>query len=331
MNRNLATSCWLALACATTTLSACNDTAPTPADAATGAVSSPVLTAPAAYPAADPGCRSVSQSQAFSSRQGTFAAVECAVKAEDGGVTLHFTHRGEAGGAIGTYRIDPDTLQAVVSDTLFGGLKFWDGHILTLDLPQERGGSLIIANWTGQAFVFSEYAYETGDEDSMELRWDDGGFLIETIAQGKRRLRLAGPSDPGRFAQEALACSLGAGRQMTRLALPVDVRGDITGLSYTSSTPAADGTALGCAVDAENGDGQAEWRPDRNGLLIIFERDPEDTPDGPEDPDRVRITRKDDVVTVDFDLFPPHFCGQSSEMARQIVLKKGTSTCAAVR
>lgn len=319
---------WLPVACALLVLGACGRNEASAAKAGSAAVASAGEVGGADGSAA-PGCSPL-QASTFSSLQGTFGVEECA-PAADARTKLHFTHRGAAGGAGADYWIEQETLETVTSDQLLDGTKFWDGHILTLDLPQERGGLLVIANWTGKGFVFSEYPYLTGDEDSMKLSWQEDGFIVDTEPEGKRRLLAGNEPAAGTFAQEAWACSRGARGQSTQsLKLPVDLGGGIAGLSYTGTTPSPDGTAYVCTIDVRRGDDQAAWSQDGDSLLITFERDDTDPPDGPDDPDRLRITRKGDSFVVDFDLFPPRFCGQSAQMPRQITLRKGGTACVAV-
>lgn len=269
----------------------------------------------------------------FSSGQDAFGVSECMSQADDAeaGAVLQFLHRGATGDTLDTYVVGQDMLDAVTSDSLLEGLKFWGGHVLTLDLPQERGGVLVIANWTGRQFAISEYAYQTGDDDSMELSWLDGAFIVQTQPEGKRRLLTTNEPVPGAFAQEAMACSKGSGQAMQALHLAIDMSDEITGVSYMGTTPAPDGTAYVCSVDVTRDDGQAEWSQENSTLLIRFNQDEVDTHDGPSDPDRLQITRKDDVYTLDLDLFAPRYCGQSARMARQIRLKKGDANCVSVQ
>ncbi|MGB3288177.1 MAG: hypothetical protein WBA83_02760 [Burkholderiaceae bacterium] len=269
----------------------------------------------------------------FSSAQGAFGlsdACELRADSEEPQAVFQFFHRGKKGDTLGTYWGSQDTLAAVISDELQDGLKFWDGHILTLDLPEERGGVLVIANWTGKQFVISEYAYQTGDEDSMELSWLDGAFIVKTEADGKRRLLAGHDANAGAFAQEALACSWGKGQSTQSLSLPIDMRGEVTGVSYAGTTPAPDGTAYVCLVDVKRDDGRAEWVQEKDGVLIVFNADDTAVQDGPSDPDRLRVTHKADVFTLDLDVFAPRYCGQSARMARQISMKKGDPTCTSV-
>lgn len=95
---------------------------------------------------------------AFSSPQGHFGMVPCELSQDDplAPAEFHFVHRGAGGDTVGVLYIDRGTLSATVDET---EPKFWDGHIMTLDLPQERGGVLLIANWTGVRFANSVYRY----------------------------------------------------------------------------------------------------------------------------------------------------------------------------
>ena len=263
--------------------------------------------------------------------------VQCAPESDapDARVELRFTHRGQAGDSrdtIASHWLDAETLAAVVNQE---APRFWDGHILTLDLPEERGGALLIANWNGQQFVISEYRYQTGDEDGMQLAWQDGGFLVTTVPDDQRRLlaTIAADGTPGAYAQEALSCSHGAQPQARHgLRLALDTSGRITGVEYDSTTPAPDGTVYVCSVQASRSDGQSAWQASANGDLQVTFADDDSADPGsrPEQPDRLRLSHRGDSYTFDLDLFQPRFCGQSSVMAKTISLERGSSQCSAL-
>lgn len=332
---------WMLVAVAVLALCAC-DMASGPAAASPDPVASASAEVPlAATPAVDGDERIVKQAPAcppqaptFTSSHGSFGVMQCELAEDDpeAPAQFQFLHRGPDGDTVGVQAIDRETLSATVDET---APKFWDGHIVTLDLPQERGGVLLIANWTGKQFAVSSYPYGSGDEDGLELDWQDGGFLVTTSTDGKRRL-LAGSADsaePGAFAQEALTCTdesdNGPSQDVT---LAIDTHGDVSKLSYLASTPAVDGTSLSCSVDANRDDGNTQWSTTASGTQVITWADGEAGTEGSGEvePSRVSIVRKGDLYTLDVQVQHAMFCGQSSELASRIVLKRGLKTCVKV-
>lgn len=270
---------------------------------------------------------------AFSSPQGSFGMVACALSEDDpqAPAEFRFVHRDAKGDIDGVQYVDRDTLEATVDET---EPKFWDGHIMTLDLPQERGGVLLIANWTGKHFATSAYQYMSGEEDGLQLAWHDGAFLVTTSTDGVRRLLPgdAGSAEPDVFAQESLSCEDASRDGLTQdLSLAVDTRGEVTGVSYLATTPAGDGTANSCSVDANREDGDTDWGASVNGAQLVTWKDGDVREDGSmAEPSRLSITRKDGSYTLDLQVRHSSFCGQSSALASKIVLKRGQRTCAKV-
>src|SRR5690606_24002003 len=226
---------WLFIACAGLALCAC-DTPPAPGALA---ASRPIAPVPArTAPATDAATTALAQAPvaagtaaavdrvddgegatenpaacaletpAFTSPQGSFGMVACELSEDDpqAPAEFRFVHRGADGDTVGALYIDRDTLSATVDET---EPKFWDGHIMTLDLPQERGGVLFIANWTGERFATSTYRYMSGDEDGLQLAWHDGALLVATSTDGRRRLLSHGAdsAEPDAFVQESLSCT----------------------------------------------------------------------------------------------------------------------------
>jgi len=267
----------------------------------------------------------------FSSTQGGFGVVSCDPPPDDAQapVEFHFVHRGEDGDVEGVQYVDRDTWAATVDETT---PKFWDDHIVTLDLPQERGGVLLVANWTGQRFATGSYRYTSGEEDGLQLAWHDGALLASTSTDGQRRL-LPGAvdaSEPDVFAQESLSCFDADDGLAQRLRLAIDVEGDVTGVSYLGSTPAGDGSANTCAVDAARDDGSTEWEVAADGTQWI-RWDDDDSLDGDADgPSRLSLARDGNRYTLDLQLRHSTFCGQASVLASRIVLERGQKKCVGV-
>ena len=61
-------------------------------------------------------------------------------------------------------------------------LRLWGERLLTLELPAERGGSLLLANWNGSAFAISRQAYAGGDEEVLQQDWRDGVLRKAPVA-----------------------------------------------------------------------------------------------------------------------------------------------------
>lgn len=240
---------------------------------------------------------------------------------------MRFIHQDAQRTIVTTLAFDPEAYMATVDEP---SPKIWDGHILTAAMRQERGGVLLIANWTGQEFVVSEHGYGTGDEDDMTLSWKDGAFIVQTVPEGTLRLVAATgkAATPGTFVQESLSCDSGD-ELPTRhsITLGVDVDGRPTSFSYLAASPVPDGTSLICPIDAERGISDAEWTDGPPGTVTIaMDPSAEPTDDGPT-PDQVVIVREGERYTISFDVLISNYCGQSSAIARQLVLTKGSPSC----
>lgn len=249
-------------------------------------------------------------------------------------VRIRFLHRGPEGDVVETHELDGDDYAATAAQAQ---PKLWDNHVLSLDFPQERGGFLLIANWTGRQYVVTQYRYDTGDEDSLQLAWRDGGLVVNTVPEGERRLLAvaAGDDDAGRFVQESVSCQVDAPTQSRRsLSLQVDTAGRVTGLSILALSPAVDGSAHRCSVDAGRFDGQTRWTDAVVGAAQIVFDDGEDgdgaAGQGPREPSRVRVDRDGGRYTVSLQVNPSTFCGQSSELPREMVVERGASVCKSV-
>ena len=271
----------------------------------------------------------------FSSAQGKFRVLEChpavtpAPQDEDlpAPVELRFQHLGPGGETTGTLAVDAETYSAITEDQLTP--RFWDGHLLTVLLPEERGGLWLIGNWTGSEFVFTKYPYATGDEDGIDIAWKDGAFLVTTVPEGERRV-LAGQSGsgPGEFANESVACSTKVNGVEHALRLGRDTKGSVIELEYSSAIPAGDGGNHLCLIQASRGDGSSEWTPAADGELTIDIASQDDSVPGSQLRIRADETRK--TYTVALDVVPSAFCGQSDAIAREVVLKTDTPHCASL-
>lgn len=330
---------WILLGCMVLTLCACEATggssAAAPVDPVT-AVSAPATSTDAIVGDMGVAKRALNcppPAPTFTSLHGRFGVVQCELF-EDGPevpAEFQFVHRGPDGDTVAVQPVSREILSATVDET---EPRFWGGHILTLDLPQERGGVLLIANWIDNHFALSSYPYDSGEEDGLQLEWRDGAFLVTTSTDGQRRL-FAGDADsaqPGAFRQESLVCQETSGDGLGQdLGLTVDTRGEVTGVSYLATTPAGDGSSLSCAVDASRDDRETEWSMTADETQVITWNDGEQGVDGGVvEPSRLMITRKGDLYTLDVQVQRAMFCGQSSALASRIELRRGQKTCAKV-
>jgi hypothetical protein len=263
--------------------------------------------------------------QAAASNSGAASGTEMEGAEEDaqgasGMTEIRFLHRDDEGDTLGSVWIENTQLSAVVDD-MEG--KLWGEHLLTMELRAERGGMLLVGNWTGKAFAIGQYHYMTHDDDDLTLAWDGKNLLVTTAIDGARRLI---PDAVDGFKEEALTCTVeseegGVGHQ---LSLPVDVNGEIMAFRYLATAPAADGTVFSCAIDASPEDGFSSWETLENGdKRITYEADAEDS----WGEESIDIERQGDLYTVSIGVRQSRFCGQSTEIARLITLRKGQSVC----
>jgi len=268
----------------------------------------------------------------FSSPQGGFGLLACGPSTDDplAPAEFRFVHRDAVGEVEAALYVDRETWTATTDET---PPRFWDGHVLTLDLPQESGGLLLIGNWNGQRFVTSSYRYASGEEDGLQLEWSGGGLLATTSVDGRRRL-LAGDSDadqPDAFAQESLFCFDDDDGLEQRLRLAVDAEGEVTGLSYIGVTPTGDGSANVCAVEAFSDDGDTRWSRVDDATRKIAWDDGETRADGDViEPSEVLLARDGGRYALDMRLRHSTFCGQSSVLASRIVIERDAKKCARV-
>lgn len=266
----------------------------------------------------------------ISGSDGSFAILECLPASDDekAPVTLRFVHRDSGGEVMTDHRIDREAYSATVNNI---APTLWDGHVVTVDLAQERGGTLLIANLFDGRIIVTARPYQTSDDDSLVLAWDDGALVTITETDGQLRLveLRADQAAPGAFEQESLACTGEAdGGTEHSIRLAIDTDGRVTGLDYFSLSPAVDGTMMSCTILAERGDGDSEWIYNGRGgstvALGSFEEGEEDTRD------RVRIERDEELYDVELDANSFPYCGQSAQLARRIILRPGAKRCDSV-
>ena len=253
--------------------------------------------------------------------EGTTASSAGEEVQEVAGMTeVRFLHRDAKGDTVGRVWIGNEQVSAIVEGAEG---KLWGEHLLTMELRAERGGMLLVGNWTGKAFAIGQYHYMTHDDDELALSWDGNALVVSTALDGARRLI---PDAVDGFKEEALTCTVSSeeGGVWHQLSLPVDVNGEIMAFRYLTTAPAADGTVFSCAIDASPEDGYASWEALPNGAKrITYEADADDS----WGEESIDIERQGDIYTVSIGVRQSRFCGQSTEIARLIELHKGQTTC----
>lgn len=292
-----------------------------------------------AWPPPDKGCTALSPG--FSSQQGSFRLLECLPKVDPDTVSgfdamsppveLRFQHRGPDGETSETYAVDADAYSAIVDDRLRP--QFWGGHLVTLDLRYERGGLWLIGNWTGSSFVVTPYAYASGDEDGLDVKWDRDAFVVTTVPEGERRVTAhdsGGDAEPGYFMTESTTCTMATDAAVThKLRLGLGTDGRVIELEYASAVPVGDGTHAACLIQAGSGDYASDWTRAGNGDTTVDIASEDDGVPGSQL--RIRRNEAGDTYTVDFDVVAQAFCGNSDAIARQVVLRRDAPACVAVR
>lgn len=67
-----------------------------------------------------------------------------------------------------TYSLPADEAEAILDKSP----KYWGDGLVTIDLPTERGGTVVIAKWNGDKWSLQSVHYMTGDEGSVSLEYD---------------------------------------------------------------------------------------------------------------------------------------------------------------
>lgn len=279
----------------------------------------------------------------FSSDQGAFRVLECHPRSAYAGaeeeaaappVQLRFQHLGAGGETTEVLEVDADQYSAITEDRLTP--RFWDGHLVTVVMPEERGGQLVIGNWTGTTFVFTQYPYATGDEDGIELAWKDGAFTVSTVPEGARRLVTGNvDSAPGQFGNQSVTCSTRINGVTHALNLGLDTHGGVISLVYSSAIPANDDSSHVCLVMAARGNGESDWsRADDGDVTFAFPAGDDASPGGSLRIHAVGAGSRGvpKEYSVALDVAPAQFCGgQSDVIPEEIVLNTDSPQCHSVR
>lgn len=224
-------------------------------------------------------------------------------------------------GRISVSGLDPAAITVEEAD-LPQATRVCGGHVLVVNLSEERGGTLLIGNLHEGGLALTAYRYASGDEDSAEPDFRAGVLSVKTGAEGLRRLVEDSDAEaavPHGYVPETVACVREDTQGTTHLRLSVDAAGEVYALSYLSVMP--DG--LSCSLDARQGQDETTWRNGQSGLRIVWGAEA--------DASRVGIRRKDNLYTVDArQVRPPDFCGHSAQLADVITLRRGEKTCASV-
>lgn len=234
---------------------------------------------------------------------------------------IRFVRKSAQGIATGSFWFDRNDWSAVVGEDQ----KLLDGHVMVLDLPSERGGTLLLANWAGNAFVITSYGYMTNDEDRASVTWKNGAVLVSTVPEGARRLVA---NADGLFAQETLRCeikksSIGASHHLD---LPIDAQGNITEFHYFTTMPAANDVVNSCSVDLTPDNPETIWQQESKTVQhIAFEGGGGEDPDEPEE--FIQVERKGGRYWIDFSVNASRFCGQSVALPGILTLTPGKPTC----
>jgi len=198
-------------------------------------------------------------------------------------------------------------------------------HWFILNLPAERGGTLVIAQPLGAGLAMQIRDSASDDEHTAVITWADGAPRVETGDGQPWPLPKAAPTGTlaqGTGAPVVLHCeSPQEPRGAQFLTLALDSAGRPARVDYLSAQRG--GTS--CSVAATRGDEAAAWS---DGAKQAGIRWGEDEPDA----SRLRVTREGERYTVDTRwLRWPDFCGQSSEMALTLTLQAGDASCQAVQ
>lgn len=259
-------------------------------------------------------------------RTGSYSVYECLPPDYDprGGVRLHFVLDSAGHRSTADYTLEASTYSAVLRRPV---PRLWEGYIITLDLPVERGGRLLIANHTEAGFVLSAYDYNTTDEGSLELNWNRGTFVTSTQVDGQVNLVPAtyDGARVGEFEPEWLGCSEEDPEATYHaLRMPVDASGRILAISYLSATPTLEGAPLLCSMDFNRLDGESEWTDDGFGGVTVTVRG---SARPGQQPDQVVVTRAGSSYAVELFVMPDVYCGQSARLASEIQFTRGSRDC----
>lgn len=247
---------------------------------------------------------------------GRILIVDCETPA---GGEVRFVHKDGENGRVKAFQMDAQASSAIVDSNA----KLWDNKIVSVDFAAERGGMLLIANWTGKDFVLSNVNYYTGDEESLGLDYKDNSFFLTTERNGTERFtEVTQGQDKGRYLRETVSCEIKAKGHFDQvLDLSVNTAGRINAVGYLGITPQESG-AFSCSIDADRSDGETTWTEENGETVVAFKGDGED-----DELNRIFIRSEKGLYTVDFAVKVADFCGQSSVSATQIQLQSGEKIC----
>lgn len=222
--------------------------------------------------------------------------------------------------------IPADSMSAVALDSagLPERLTVCADRWFILDMPEERGGLIVVAERLNGGLSMRLDDYEGEDEDELAIAMADGQPHVKTRKERARPIQ--GDDAPGRLAAgsgvpQTLACE-SKDRQGTQLLeLKLDSTGRLASVGYSSIMP----TGASCQLDVARGDGHSAWTEAADRVAIGWDGQ---EPDG----SKLLIRREGGRFVVDPSMVPPMgFCGQSAQMALSLSLSPGEKSCQAVQ
>ena len=245
-------------------------------------------------------------------------------KADEQGFEIHFTLV-QGGKTINDWvRLPSDTAEAI-TDELGEGSSFarvCADRWFIQNLAFERGGMLVIGSLQDGGLAMSTKTYDSGDEETARVTWDNGKPMITTSVNGAQPLPTVAPGRtlaPGTGTPVTHDCESEDEHGTQLLSLALDSTGRLRSVGYSSIMPGAGGTS--CNVDATRGDGTTTWNDESGKVEIGWGNDTTQ-------PSILRVAREDRRYTVDTRALPfLEFCGQSAQMALSVALQADEKTC----
>ena len=202
-------------------------------------------------------------------------------------------------------------------------------HVFVVNTPAERGGHLIVANQYQDKLIMTQYPYSSGDEDTALVRFINGAINVGNSASPDapgwnlvEETNSESPT-PHAYVAEAVNCETEDKMGYTFVHMPIDAAGKVYALEYLSVMPG--GTS--CTVSAARNDALEDpylrtvWSDEGSHTNIVWPSDEEYL-------STVIITHKGDLYTVDAKrALNSLFCGQSSQLANIITLRRGNPAC----
>lgn len=200
-----------------------------------------------------------------------------------------------------------------------------DGRVFIVNLAEERGGVLAIGNLKDGALAMTSLAYASGDEDTAEVGFKDGTVVV-TDRNGSVRLQESPAAEAETPAHglvaESVQCEQDAPQGHTWLRLALNTDGGVRSMVYTATMPGG----ASCTVSAGLAGDEASLSQGKDVTDIRWD-DNED----PSQASYMRVSRNGDDYTLEPMRYDhPQFCGQSSQLAETVRLRRGSTTCAAV-